>query len=128
MSATTTNSPHDPAESDSETGAEPATKPAAERNGKGPLGRDFGKLWTAAMFSNLADGLGRTAVPLIATTLTQDPLAISVIGAIAFLPWLIFGLPAGMLVDRYDRRIIVDAGVDMVVLERVLALLSRSAR
>ena len=42
-----------------------------------PLGRDFGKLWTAAAFSNLADGLGRTAVPLIATTLTRDPLAIS---------------------------------------------------
>lgn len=69
-----------------------------------PLGRDFGKLWTAAAFSNLADGLGRTAVPLIATTLTRDPLAIAAIGALAFLPWLIFGLPAGMIVDRFDRR------------------------
>ncbi|KQP71430.1 MFS transporter [Microbacterium sp. Leaf288] len=69
-----------------------------------PLGRDFGKLWTAAAFSNLADGLGRVAVPLIATTLTRDPLAISAITALAFLPWLVFGLPAGMLVDRFDRR------------------------
>lgn len=69
-----------------------------------PLGRDFGKLWTAAAFSNLADGVGRVAVPLIATTLTRDPLAISAIGALAFLPWLVFGLPAGMVVDRYDRR------------------------
>jgi len=68
------------------------------------LGRDFGKLWTAAAFSNLADGIGRTAVPLIATTLTRDPLAIAGIGALAFLPWLVFGLPAGMLVDRFDRR------------------------
>ncbi len=47
---------------------------AAGRSRKEPLGRDFGKLWTAAAFSNLADGLGRTAVPLIATTLTRDPL------------------------------------------------------
>jgi MFS family permease len=69
-----------------------------------PLGRDFGKLWTAAAFSNLADGVGRVAVPLIATTLTRDPLAISAISALAFLPWLVFGLPAGMVVDRYDRR------------------------
>lgn len=69
-----------------------------------PLGRDFGKLWTAAAFSNLADGVGRIAVPLIATTLTDDPLLIAAIGALAFLPWLIFGLPAGMLVDRFDRR------------------------
>jgi MFS family permease len=84
-----------------------AVEPAAERGGKGPLGRDFGKLWTAAMFSNLADGLGRTAVPLIATTLTKDPIAIAALGAIAFVPWLIFGLPAGMLVDRYDRRVIM---------------------
>lgn len=71
---------------------------------KAPLSRDFGKLWTAAAFSNLADGLGRTAVPLIATTLTRDPLAIAAIGALAFLPWLVFGLPAGMIVDRWDRR------------------------
>ncbi|SDB93367.1 Transmembrane secretion effector [Sanguibacter gelidistatuariae] len=69
-----------------------------------PLGRDFGRLWTAAAFSNLADGLGRTAVPLIATTLTRDPLAIAALGAIAYVPWLVFGLPAGMIVDRFDRR------------------------
>lgn len=71
------------------------------------LGRDFGKLWTAAAFSNLADGLGRTAVPLIATTLTRDPLAISIIAALAFVPWLVFGLPAGMIVDRCDRRVVM---------------------
>lgn len=73
------------------------------------LGRDFGKLWTAAAFSNLADGIGRTAVPLAATTLTRDPLMISVIGALAFVPWLVFGLPAGMIVDRFDRRLIMAA-------------------
>lgn len=80
-----------------------ATKVEARRG----LGRDFGKLWTAAAFSNLADGLGRTAVPLAATTLTRDPLLISVIAALAFVPWLVFGLPAGMIVDRFDRRVIM---------------------
>ncbi|TDN92768.1 MFS transporter [Microbacterium sp. BK668] len=87
--------------------SEATEESAAERGRTPPLGRDFGKLWTAAAFSNLADGLGRTAVPLIATTLTRDPLAISVIGALAFLPWLVFGLPAGMIVDRFDRRIVM---------------------
>ncbi|MDR7112021.1 MFS family permease [Microbacterium trichothecenolyticum] len=80
------------------------TGSSAGRARRVPLGRDFGKLWTAAAFSNLADGLGRVAVPLVATTLTRDPLAISAITALAFLPWLVFGLPAGMLVDRFDRR------------------------
>ena len=40
------------------------TGPPAGRARRVPLGRDFGKLWTAAAFSNLADGLGRIAVPL----------------------------------------------------------------
>jgi MFS family permease len=78
--------------------------PAPSRPTRVPLGRDFVKLWTAAAFSNLADGVGRLAVPLIATTLTDDPLVIATIGALAFLPWLLFGLPAGMIVDRFDRR------------------------
>lgn len=84
-------------------------QPATATSDSSRLGRDFGKLWTAAAFSNLADGLGRTAVPLAATTLTRDPLMISVIGALAFVPWLVFGLPAGMIVDRFDRRIIMAA-------------------
>lgn len=90
-------------------GAVTMSEKPGRRPRRDPLGRDFGRLWTAAASSNLADGLGRTAVPLIATTLTRDPLMISVIGALAFLPWLVFGLPAGMLVDRFDRRVIMAA-------------------
>ena len=85
----------------------PDERTADEPRVKDRLGRDFGKLWTAAAFSNLADGMGRTAVPLIATTLTNDPLIISVIAALAFVPWLLFGLPAGMIVDRFDRRVVM---------------------
>ncbi|MDR6970353.1 MFS transporter [Leifsonia shinshuensis] len=70
-----------------------------------PLGRGFARLWTAAIASNLADGLGRTAVPLIATTLTRDPALIAGVSAVTFLPWLLFGIPAGMLLDRVDRRV-----------------------
>lgn len=69
-----------------------------------PLGRDFGKLWTASAFSNLADGIGRLAVPLIATTLTRDPFVIAAFTAVAYLPWLLFGIAAGVVVDRFDRR------------------------
>jgi MFS family permease len=61
------------------------------------------------MASNLADGLGRTAVPLIATTLSRDPLLIALVSAMSFVPWLLFGFPAGMLVDRVDRRLAMGA-------------------
>lgn len=72
---------------------------------RAPLGAGFARLWTAAIASNLADGIGRTAVPLIATTLTRDPALIAGLSAVTFLPWLFFGIPAGVLLDRVDRRI-----------------------
>jgi MFS family permease len=104
-----------------------ATPTVAVGGVKRPLGRDFGKLWTAAAFSGLADGIGRVAVPLIATTLTRDPFVISLIGALAFVPWLVFGLPAGMLVDRFDRRQIMALGNGLrCAVALVLAILTVS--
>ncbi|CAM5298813.1 MFS transporter [Leifsonia shinshuensis] len=78
---------------------------SAPATAKAGLGGGFGRLWSAAIASNLADGIGRTAVPLIATTLTRDPALIAGLTAVTFLPWLLFGIPAGMLLDRVDRRV-----------------------
>lgn len=79
------------------------TRSAGERV-REPLSAGFNRLWVAAVSSNLADGIGRTAVPLIATTLTHDPALIAGLSAVTFLPWLLFGIPSGMLLDRVDRR------------------------
>ncbi|MFW7414021.1 MFS transporter [Demequina sp. SO4-18] len=68
------------------------------------LGKDFSRLWGAAIGSNLSDGIARLAIPLAAVTLTTDPIAISVLTALAYVPWLVFGVPSGMIVDRVDRR------------------------
>ncbi|MEV0129024.1 MFS transporter [Dactylosporangium sp. NPDC050688] len=68
------------------------------------LGGRFWRLFAASATSNLADGIGRAALPLLAATLTRDPLLISGLYSLAFLPWLMFALPAGSLVDRSDRR------------------------
>ena len=75
-----------------------------------PLGGAFARLWTASIASNLADGIGRLAVPLLAVSLTKDPVAIAVIGALAYVPWLLFGIPAGVLADRMDRRLAMALG------------------
>jgi MFS family permease len=64
----------------------------------------FQRLWTASAASNLADGLLKTAAPLLATTLTKDPFWISTIAALSMLPWLFFAIPIGGLVDRINRR------------------------
>ena len=69
-----------------------------------PLGATFNKLWSATLASHLADGLFKTAVPLLAATLTHDPVIIAALSAIVMLPWLLFAIPIGSLVDRVDRR------------------------
>ncbi|MET7346014.1 MFS transporter [Streptomyces sp. NPDC005547] len=64
----------------------------------------FGRLWTAQTVSSLGDGVTHAALPLIALTLTRDPMALAVVTAAGTLPWLIFGVLGGALVDRWDRR------------------------
>ena len=44
------------------------------------------------------------AFPLIVASLTRDPIAVSVLAFSLRLPWLLFALPAGVIVDRRDRR------------------------
>jgi MFS family permease len=69
------------------------------------LGSTFNRLWSASIASNFADGILKTAAPLLAATLTQDPFLISMMAALVMLPWLFFAMPVGVLVDRIDRRL-----------------------
>ncbi|WP_460113535.1 MFS transporter [Streptomyces platensis] len=64
----------------------------------------FGRLWSAQTISSLGDGVLHAALPLIALTLTRDPMALAVVTAAGTLPWLLFGVLGGALVDRWDRR------------------------
>ncbi|HEY4270052.1 MAG TPA: MFS transporter [Galbitalea sp.] len=79
---------------------EAATAPQAKK-----LGGAFNNLFVSNLATNLGDGVIRTAAPLLAVRLTHDPLLISLIAALALLPWLFFAIPAGILVDRIDRRL-----------------------
>jgi hypothetical protein len=57
----------------------PPTRPRAtsRRAPAARLGADFHRFWAAGALTNLGDGVLFTALPLIAATLTQDPLAVS---------------------------------------------------
>ncbi|MFG1804811.1 MFS transporter [Micromonospora carbonacea] len=68
------------------------------------LGREFGKFWTAAACSGVGDGISLAAAPLMASKLTDDPRLIAGVTMALTLPYVVFGIPAGVLVDRFDRR------------------------
>ena len=81
----------------------------------------FWRLLSASSISNLADGVLAIAVPLVAIGLTRSPLAIAGLSTAVALPWLLFSLLAGALVDRLDRRrILVVANLGRGVLAGVL--------
>jgi MFS family permease len=70
----------------------------------GSLGRDYRTLLAALTLSNLADGMIRAALPLLAVRLTASATLVATVTMVATLPWLVFALPAGAVIDRVDRR------------------------
>ncbi|MEV7888979.1 MFS transporter [Streptomyces sp. NPDC002817] len=64
----------------------------------------FGRLWSAAVLSSFGDALRTAALPLLAATLTDEPLAIAAVTACGYLPWIVFGLLGGAVADRVDQR------------------------
>ncbi|MFE9024346.1 MFS transporter [Streptomyces sp. NPDC007808] len=82
------------------------------------LGLDFQWLWASVTVSSLGDGMRFVALPLLAAQLTSDPRHVAFVYLAEQLPLLLFGLPAGALADRFDRRRIlwvVDAVRALVV-------------
>lgn len=71
-------------------------------------------LWSGQTISELGTRISSIAVPLLAAdTLDASVFQISLLTFLAWLPYLLFSLPAGILADRVDQRklmIICDLG------------------
>ncbi|HVT69394.1 MAG TPA: MFS transporter, partial [Trebonia sp.] len=74
-----------------------------ERAARMRLPAAYWRLWWAAAADNVGDGVFAAALPLLAVTVTRDPVLISTVSAATYLPWLLLSLPAGAIVDRRDR-------------------------
>jgi MFS family permease len=74
------------------------------------MGTSFRWLVGSTWISNLGDGMGLAAGPLLIASQTQDPLLVALAGLLQRLPWLLFGLYAGALADRVDRQRMVVTG------------------
>ncbi|MGC5015640.1 MFS transporter [Streptosporangium sp. DT93] len=77
--------------------------------------------FTAA--TNLADGVAKITLPLLAVGLTASPGLVAGVGFTLTLPWLLASLHVGVLVDRGDRRRLA-AWANLVRLGAALVLLA----
>jgi len=66
--------------------------------------RDFVLLWSGQSVSRLGGRVSAIALPLLVLALTHSPTQAGLIAATQSLPYLLLGLPAGALVDRWDRK------------------------
>jgi predicted MFS family arabinose efflux permease len=73
------------------------------------LGTRFRWLLASSWATNLGDGITIAAGPLLLASLTRDPFLISMAAMLSWAPPLLFGLYAGVLSDRHDRRRILVA-------------------
>jgi MFS family permease len=82
--------------------------------------RDFLLLWSGQIVSAIGSQVSLITFPWVILAVTGSPAQAGLIAAMRTLPYILFGLPAGALIDRWNRKrvmILCDTG-------RALALLS----
>ena len=75
--------------------------------------RDYMLLWSGQMVSSIGTRVSMLAFPLLVLAITHSPAQAGLIAALRGLPYALFILPAGALVDRWDRKrvmILCDTG------------------
>ena len=80
---------------------------AAEIVAPARLGTGFRWLLASSWSTNFGDGIATAAGPLLVASLTHDPFLVSLAAMMQWAPPLVFGLYAGVLADRHDRRRVV---------------------
>jgi MFS family permease len=98
--------------------------PVLERFAPARLGTGFRWLLASGWVSNLGDGIALAAGPLLVASQTDQEFLVALAALLQWLPPFAFGLFAGALADRLDRKLIVIT-VD-VLRSLVLALLAVS--
>jgi MFS family permease len=80
-----------------------------------PLSRnkDYMLLWSGQIVSAVGSETSLIALPLLVLALTNSPVHAGLIGAVRLIPYVLLSLPAGALIDRWNRKrlmILCDTG------------------
>lgn len=88
------------------------------------MGRDFRWLLASSWVGQIGDGIALAAGPLLVASQTRNAFLVALAAALQRVPTLLFGLFAGAIADRHDRKALVVLANAVRVL--VLALLIAS--
>lgn len=69
--------------------------------------REFMALWSGQLVSTVGTRITAVGYPLLVLALTHSPLRAGLVGFAQTLPLVALSLPAGALVDRFDRKIVM---------------------
>ena len=69
----------------------------------GPLTR----LLLGEFVSSIGDWLYLVALLVVIWDISQDPLVLGIVGAARILPYILLSIPAGIVADRFDRRLVL---------------------
>ncbi len=90
------------------------------------MGTAFRWLLASSWTSNVGDGIALAAGPLLVASQTDSAFLVALAAVLHRLPWLLFGLWAGVLADRLDRRrvVMVANGLRAVVVALLVAVVA----
>ncbi len=66
--------------------------------------RDFLLLWAGQAISSIGTQISGFALPLLVLALTNSPAQAGLLTALQRVPYLLFSLPVGVLIDRWNRK------------------------
>src|SRR6478736_5500064 len=84
------------------------------------------RLFVGEFISGIGDWLYLVALLVIVYNESQDPILLGIVGAARIIPYVLLSVPAGIIVDRFDRRLVllvtdVARGLIMVALTIIVA-------
>ena len=72
--------------------------------------KKFLLLWAGELISSIGGGLTSFGLAVYVVNETGSAASMAVVSLLAFLPTLVLSAPAGVLADRYDRRLLMMLG------------------
>lgn len=91
------------------------------------MNASYWRFLIAALLANIGDGIRLAAFPLLASSLTADPIMVASVTAAQALPWLVAGLAAGSLADRRSARTLMlaaDSGRFIVLVGLIVLIVT----